>query len=88
MVPTLPSFCSRRTTRSKASSAAPSSFNPGRIDHLFWDPHEAGARRHLFTRDELRLREQQQIDMLADRMQRVVTLLALQSALHYHYGLR
>jgi protein involved in polysaccharide export with SLBB domain len=34
----------------------------------------------VFTRDELRRREQQQIDVLADRMQRDVALLALQSA--------
>lgn len=34
----------------------------------------------VFTRDELRQREQEQLDMLGDRMQRDVTLLALQSA--------
>ena len=34
----------------------------------------------VFTRDELRQREQEQLDMLADRMQRDVALLALQSA--------
>jgi polysaccharide biosynthesis/export protein len=34
----------------------------------------------VFTRDELRRREQEQLDMLADRMQRDVALLALQSA--------
>jgi protein involved in polysaccharide export with SLBB domain len=34
----------------------------------------------VFTREELRRREQQEIDMLADRMQRDVALLALQSA--------
>jgi polysaccharide biosynthesis/export protein len=34
----------------------------------------------VFTRDELRQREQEQIDMLADRMQRDVALLALQAA--------
>jgi polysaccharide export outer membrane protein len=34
----------------------------------------------VFTRDELRQREQEQLDMLADRMQRDVTLLALQAA--------
>lgn len=34
----------------------------------------------VFTRDELRQREQEQLDVLGDRMQRDVTLLALQSA--------
>jgi protein involved in polysaccharide export with SLBB domain len=34
----------------------------------------------VFTRDELRVREQEQLDMLGDRMQRDVTLLALQAA--------
>jgi protein involved in polysaccharide export with SLBB domain len=34
----------------------------------------------VFTREELRRREQEEIDMLADRMQRDVALLALQSA--------
>lgn len=34
----------------------------------------------VFTRDELKQREQEQIDLLADRMQRDVALLALQSA--------
>jgi len=34
----------------------------------------------VFTREELRQREQEQLDMLGDRMQRDVTLLALQSA--------
>lgn len=34
----------------------------------------------VFTRDSLRQREQEQIDMLADRMQRDVALLALQAA--------
>ena len=34
----------------------------------------------VFTRDELRRREQEQLDQLADRMQRDVALLALQSA--------
>lgn len=34
----------------------------------------------VFTREELKVREQEQIDMLADRMQRDVALLALQSA--------
>jgi protein involved in polysaccharide export with SLBB domain len=34
----------------------------------------------VFTRDELREREQEQLDMLGDRMQRDVTLLALQAA--------
>ena len=34
----------------------------------------------VFTRDELRRREQEQIDQLADRMQRDVALLALQAA--------
>ena len=34
----------------------------------------------VFTRDELRRREQEQLDMLADRMQRDLALLALQSA--------
>ena len=34
----------------------------------------------VFTREELRRREQQEIDMLADRMQRDVALLALQAA--------
>ena len=34
----------------------------------------------VFTRDELRRREQEQLDVLADRMQRDVALLALQSA--------
>src|SRR4029077_14840596 len=34
----------------------------------------------VFTRDELRQREQEQLDMLADRMQRDVALLSLQAA--------
>jgi hypothetical protein len=34
----------------------------------------------VFTREELKRREQEQLDMLADRMQRDVALLALQSA--------
>jgi protein involved in polysaccharide export with SLBB domain len=34
----------------------------------------------VFTRDELREREQEQLDMLGDRMQRDVALLALQAA--------
>ena len=34
----------------------------------------------VFTRDELRVREQEQLDILGDRMQRDVTLLALQAA--------
>jgi polysaccharide biosynthesis/export protein len=34
----------------------------------------------VFTRDELRRREQEQLDMLAERMQRDLTLLALQGA--------
>jgi protein involved in polysaccharide export with SLBB domain len=34
----------------------------------------------VFTRDELRRREQEQLDVLGDRMQRDVTLLALQAA--------
>lgn len=34
----------------------------------------------VFTREELKRREQEQIDMLADRMQRDLTLLALQGA--------
>jgi polysaccharide biosynthesis/export protein len=34
----------------------------------------------VFTRDELRRREQEQLDMLAERMQRDVALLALQAA--------
>jgi protein involved in polysaccharide export with SLBB domain len=34
----------------------------------------------VFTREELRRREQEQLDMLADRMQRDVALLALQAA--------
>jgi protein involved in polysaccharide export with SLBB domain len=34
----------------------------------------------VFTRDELRRREQEQLDMLADRMQRDLALLALQAA--------
>jgi protein involved in polysaccharide export with SLBB domain len=34
----------------------------------------------VFTREDLRVREQEQLDMLNDRMERDVTLLALQSA--------
>jgi polysaccharide biosynthesis/export protein len=34
----------------------------------------------VFTREELRVREQEQLDVLGDRMQRDVTLLALQAA--------
>lgn len=34
----------------------------------------------VFTRDELKVREQEQLDMLGDRMQRDVALLALQAA--------
>ncbi|MBS0366232.1 MAG: SLBB domain-containing protein [Proteobacteria bacterium] len=34
----------------------------------------------VFTRDELRVREQEQLDMLAERMQRDIALLALQAA--------
>ena len=40
----------------------------------------AFAEGSVFTRDELRRREQEQLDVLADRMQRDVALLALQSA--------
>jgi protein involved in polysaccharide export with SLBB domain len=40
----------------------------------------AFAEGSVFTRAELRRREQEQLDMLADRMQRDVALLALQSA--------
>jgi protein involved in polysaccharide export with SLBB domain len=40
----------------------------------------AFAEGSVFTRDELRRREQEQIDQLADRMQRDVALLALQAA--------
>ncbi|HEX4389518.1 MAG TPA: SLBB domain-containing protein [Steroidobacteraceae bacterium] len=40
----------------------------------------AFAEGSVFTRDELKRREQEQLDMLADRMQRDVALLALQSA--------
>ncbi len=40
----------------------------------------AFAEGSVFTRDELRRREQEQLDQLADRMQRDVALLALQSA--------
>jgi len=40
----------------------------------------AFAEGSVFTREELRRREQEEIDMLADRMQRDVALLALQAA--------
>ena len=40
----------RRATRSTASSAAPRTFNTGRIDHLYQDPHEPDVRLLLALR--------------------------------------
>ena len=49
--PTSPSCCWARATRSTASSAAPARSRPGRIDHLYHDPHESGARLFLHYAD-------------------------------------
>jgi GDPmannose 4,6-dehydratase len=47
----LPSCCSKRATRCTASSGGRRSFNTGRIDHLYHDPHEKGVKMFLHYGD-------------------------------------
>ena len=44
MAPILPNCCSPRATPFTASSGVPRSFNTGRVEHLYQDPHEQNQR--------------------------------------------